>query len=416
MLLTFMSAAQRWGSAPAHRLPSVKSLPRSLIWTLITVVVLGGLAARKILPLHAAAQPRDSAAAPITSGATSPAGTRQRSNGAALKVAIFIVKPMPFAETVSSTGTLRADEGVELQAETNGKIVAINFTEGSRVRKGELLVKLNDLDLRATLTRATYRKQLAQLRERRLAQLLVQKVVTQNDYDTALSDMNVQDAEIALVQAQIEKTEIRAPFDGVVGLRYVSAGAYVNATTRIATVQSLDRLKIDFALPEKYIGRLEVGSPVTFTVAGGKGPVKGEIYAFDPSIDTGTRTLLIRAVCRNQDGQLLPGTFANVELTLTELTAALLIPSEAVIPGVNEKNVFVMNEGKAELRIVETGTRTASTVHILAGLIPGDVVITSGLQQMRVGQLVAPLDLPKVDALPEVSTANSPGVSAAAKL
>jgi membrane fusion protein (multidrug efflux system) len=301
---------------------------------------------------------------------------------------------MPFAETVNSTGTLRADEGVELQAETNGKIVAINFTEGSRVREGELLVKLNDSDLRATLTRATYRKQLAQLRERRLSQLLGQKVVTQNDYDTALSDMNVQDAEIALVQAQIEKTEIRAPFDGVVGLRYVSTGAYVNATTRIATVQRLDRLKIDFALPEKYIGRLKVGSPVTFTVAGGEGRIKGEIYAFDPRIDTGTRTLLIRAVCRNQEGRLLPGTFANVELTLTELRAAVLIPSEAVIPGVNEKNVFVMNDGKAERRVVETGTRMASTVHILAGLSPGDVVITSGLLQMRIGQPVVALEAP----------------------
>jgi membrane fusion protein (multidrug efflux system) len=368
----------------------VKPLPRYLVWTLITVVVLGGLAARKILPLHATAQPRDHAARDTTSAA----GPQKQGSGAALKVATFVVRPMPFAETVNSTGTLRADEGVELQAETNGKIVAINFTEGSRVREGELLVKLNDSDLRATLTRATYRKQLAQLRERRLSQLLGQKVVTQNDYDTALSDMNVQDAEIALVQAQIEKTEIRAPFDGVVGLRYVSTGAYVNATTRIATVQRLDRLKIDFALPEKYIGRLKVGSPVTFTVAGGEGRIKGEIYAFDPRIDTGTRTLLIRAVCRNQEGRLLPGTFANVELTLTELRAAVLIPSEAVIPGVNEKNVFVMNDGKAERRVVETGTRMASTVHILAGLSPGDVVITSGLLQMRIGQPVVALEAP----------------------
>lgn len=323
-------------------------------------------------------------------------------DGAPLMVATYTVSPAVFAETVTSTGTLRADEGVELQAETNGKIVAINFTEGTRVKRDELLVKLNDADLRATLQRATYRKQLAQLREKRLRQLLGQNVVTQNDYDTALSDVNVQDAEIALAQAEIGKTEIRAPFDGVVGLRYVSVGSYVNATSRIATIQYLDKLKIDFAVPEKYTGRIKVGSPVLFSVAGGKEKIKGEIYAFDPRIDSSTRTLSIRALCRNTEGRLLPGAFANVEMTLTELSAALLIPSEAVIPGVDQKNVFVIRDGKAERRAVETGTRMASTVHILAGLLPGDVVITSGLQQLRAGQAVAPFDsdtsLPRMPA------------------
>lgn len=386
--------------------------------------MLGGLAARKIFPPHTPAQSPQQAAHAEDS-ASHPADSRnlrndgQQKGGAPLKVATYVVRPMPFAETVTSTGTLRADEGVDLKAESSGKIVAINFTEGSRVRAGELLIKLNDSELRATLARATYRKELARLRERRLLPLLGQKLVTQDDYDSALSDVNVQDAEIDVVRAQIEKTEIRAPFDGVIGLRYVSTGAYVNADTRIATVQHLDRLKIDFALPEKYIGRLKVGSPVTFSVAGGQGRVKGEIYAFDPYIDTGTRTLLIRAVCANKDGRLLPGTFANVELTLSELRAAVLIPSEAVIPGVNEKSVYIMHDGKAELRTVQTGTRTASTVHVLAGLEPGDVVITSGLQQMRIGQAVAPLDTtppddPPSDAVPAATKTSA--VSVAAKL
>jgi membrane fusion protein (multidrug efflux system) len=374
------------------------------------VVVLGGLAAPKVLPLlKSSAAPR-----PVVFS-----DGPKRNNGGTLKVATYVVRPAPFAETVSSTGTLRADEGVELQAETNGKIVAINFTEGRRVRANDLLVKLNDSDLRATLTRATYRKELAQLRERRLAQLLTAKMVTQNDYDTALSDVNVQESEIELVRAQIEKTEIRAPFDGVVGLRYVSPGAYVNAATRIATVQRIDRLKIDFAIPEKYIGRIKVGSPVSFSVAGAEGRIAGEIYALDPFIDTGTRTLLIRAICHNDAGRLLPGTFANVELTLTELPDALLIPAEAVIPGVNEKSVFVMSDGKAERRTVETGTRTASTVHILAGLSAGDVVIVSGLQQMRAGQPVAPLDsqtleIPAPGALPTKLSATGPPSPASA--
>lgn len=353
------------------------------------MVVLVGLAAPKVWPLlKPDGTPRPAAL---------DSGNAKKAVGSTLKVSTYIVRATPFAETVTSTGTLRADEGVDLQAETNGKIVAINFTEGRRVKQNDLLVKLNDSDLRATLARATYRKELAQLRERRLAQLLDAKMVTQNDYDTALSDVNVQESEIDLARAQIEKTEIRAPFDGVVGLRYVSTGAYVNATTRIATVQRIDRLKIDFAIPEKYIGRIKVGSPVTFSVAGGEGRIAGEIYAFDPFIDTGTRTLLIRAICHNTEGRLLPGTFANVEMTLSEFRDAVLIPAEAVIPGVNEKNVFLLSDGKAERRMVETGTRTASTVHILSGLKPGDVVITSGLQALRAGQSVAPLESPPSD-------------------
>ena len=166
------------------------------------------------------------------------------------------------------------------------------------MRAGALLVKLNDADLRATLSRAQYRKQLAVLREKRIAQLLKQGVARQEEYDTALAELNVQDADIELTRAQIAKTEIRAPFDGIVGLRYVSDGAFINAATRVATLQRLDRLKIDFSLPEKYAGRIKPRSPVTFSVAGGDRRFKGEIYAHDPRIDAATRTVLVRAWCR----------------------------------------------------------------------------------------------------------------------
>lgn len=356
-----------------------------------------GLAVPKILPLmntEAEQKPASGATAKPTASSVTQVerGGSRAGNGAPLKVSTFVVRPAAFSETVSATGSLRADEGVELQAETNGKVVAINFKEGTAVRKGDLLVKLNDADLRASLARAQYRRELAKTREHRYAQLLGQKVVTQDDYDSALNDVNVQQAEMDLYQAQIAETEIRAPFDGVVGLRYVSLGAFVNATTRIATLQRLDNLKVDFAVPEKYTGRVVVGSPINFTVAGGAQKFKGHIYAIDPRIDAGTRTLLIRALTDNRDGSLLPGAFANIEFTLRELRDALLIPSEAVIPGLDEKNVFVMSDGKAERRAVQTGTRTASTVHILSGLAPGDIVITSGIQQMRAGQPVAALE------------------------
>jgi len=350
------------------------------------------IAAPKVWPLLRSDQKSQSAQGTTTAAAKEESKGKKSGEGAPLKVATYLVQAAPFAETVNSTGTLRADEGVELQAETNGKIVAINFREGTRVKKGDLLLKLNDADLRASLVRTTYSKELAKLKEQRYAQLLSRHVVTQNDYDAALSDVNVEQANIDLYKAQIEKTEIRAPFDGVVGLRYVSTGAYVNATTRIATLQRVDNLKIDFAIPEKYVGRVKVGAPIAFNIAGGEREFTGKIYAIDPRIDSATRTLVLRAECDNADGRLLPGAFADVRLQLEQIANAILIPSEAVIPGLDEKNVFVMKEGKAMRRAVETGTRTSTSIHVLAGLKAGDVVITSGLQQLRPGQAVAATD------------------------
>jgi membrane fusion protein (multidrug efflux system) len=327
--------------------------------------------------------------------AKAPAAPVAGANGAAihavLKVSTYLLKPRPFVETISSTGTLRAEEGVELQAETNGKVVKINFSEGAPVKQGALLVKLNDSDLRANVARFQEQQKIAELREQRYATLLARGVVSRQDYDNMASDVSVQKAQVELYRAQIEKTEIRAPFDGVVGLRYVSDGAYVNAATRIATLQRLDKLKIDFSIPEKYSGRVGVGGAISFTVAGGLRHFTARIFAIDPRIDAATRTLLLRAVADNTDRSLLPGAFANVSLDLEAVPDALLVPSEAVIPGTDAKNVFVMNLGVAERRAVEVGSRTATEVHVLSGLQPGDVVITSGLQQLRAGQAVAVL-------------------------
>lgn len=359
----------------------MKPALRTVMWVVVSLSVIAVLAIPKITPLfHAKAAERSATA--------TPKGGKAGGSKAPLKVSVFTVRPTKLSETVSATGSLLAEEGVELQAETNGKVVSIRFTEGARVRKGDLLVKLNDADLVATHARAKYRKELAVLRERRIAQLLKQGVARQEEYDTALNELNVQDAEIDLTEAQIAKTEIRAPFDGVVGLRYVSEGSFVNAATRIATLQRLDRLKIDFSIPEKYAARVLVGNPIAFTVAGASPGLAGRIYALDPRIDAATRTVLIRAICPNPDGRLLPGTFANVAVTLAVVADALMVPAVALVPGLEEQNVFVLKDGKAERRAVQTGTRMENTVHILSGLAPGDVVITSGLQQMRPGQEV----------------------------
>jgi membrane fusion protein, multidrug efflux system len=351
-----------------------------LLWGASLCVLVTAVALPKMRPMRAAAPP-------AAASAQNPPRDAAKGGGKPLSVATHTVRPSVFAETISATGTLRADEGVELQAETSGKVIAINFTEGSRVRKGDLLLKLNDASMRATLARATQKKELAQAQERRLAALIAQKLITQYDYDAVLSELKVQEAEIALAQAQIAETEIRAPFDGVVGLRFVSLGAYVNAATRIATLQQLDRLKIDFTVPEKYAAKVRPGSAVTFRTADGE-QYQGEIYAVDPRIDSATRTVLGRAVCINQRGRLLPGAFASVEIALAPLRDAVLIPAQAIIPGLDDRSVFVMREGRAERRAIQTGARTDSTVQVLAGLAMGEQVITTGLVQLRAGQAV----------------------------
>ena len=249
--------------------------------------------------------------------------------------------------------------------------------------------EINDADLQATLQRTVFKRQLAELKERRLASLLKDGGAKQEDYDAAANELSVQKAEIDLTQAQIAKTEIRAPFDGVIGLRFVSEGSFLTAsannTIRIATIQAIDNLKIDFSVPEKYAGLVRVGGPISFIVVGGEHRAVGEIYAIEPRIDIATRTVQIRALCPNPEARLLPGAFANVEVPLSKIDDAILVPAVSVIPGLNEKNVFVIQNGKSERRPVQTGTRTESSVQILSGLKAGDVVITSGIQQLRAG-------------------------------
>ena len=354
-------------------------LKKKLLWTTAIALGVGLLAWPKVRPLVAAPKK------PATTGS-------HRSSGPALpplRVNAVTVKPQLFSETITASGTLRAEEGVDLQVEVSGKVVAINFQEGSSVKKGDLLLKINDSELQAALARATYRKQIVELKEARLAPLLKNGGVPQQDYDAVLNDLNVQKAEIDLINAQIAKSEVRAPFDGSIGLRFVSEGAFItatsNAATRIATLQAIQNLKVDFNVPERYASRIKVGTPILFSVVGDGTKYRGAIYAIEPRIDIATRTVLLRALCPNPGAALFPGAFASVEFPLTNIENAILVPSVAVVSGLNEKNVFVVNDGKVSKRKVEIGTRTESQVHILTGLAPGDQVVVSALQQMRPG-------------------------------
>lgn len=302
-----------------------------------------------------------------------------------LRVDALVIAPEALAEVVRASGTLLAAEAVELTPETSGRIIAIHFEEGQAVNSGDLLVKLQDADLRAKRLAAMRELELARRREQRAAELVAQSFVRQDEHDEALSAVLILEAEVALIEAEIAKTEVRAPFSGTAGLRYISEGAVVDPSTRIATVQRTDLLKVEFAVPERYAGRVRVGSPIEFAITGNSKRYEGRVYALDPHIDPVTRTLTIRAVTPNPRGELFPGAFASVELTLERTEDALMIPTIALVPELDSPYVFVLDDGRVEQRRIVTGTRTADRVQVLSGLDPGDIVITTGLQQLRAG-------------------------------
>ncbi|MDX1617212.1 MAG: efflux RND transporter periplasmic adaptor subunit [Balneolaceae bacterium] len=317
----------------------------------------------------------------------------QQGERSALKVDGIVVEPDLVQDKIYTTGTILANEEVELRSEVSGKISDIYLREGSSVSKGQLLLKINDSELQAQLTRARFRLKLASEREERQRKLLEKGGISQQDYDATLNEVNVLKSEVALILAQIDKTEIRAPFDGRVGLRYVSDGSYISPSTRIASLQNINPVKVDFSIPERYFNRVEEGDEITFTVQGTDREFIGEIYAIEPKIDSQTRTLQIRAESSNEEGLLVPGAFADLELILETIDNALLIPSIALIPELQGQKVFLYRNGTVAEQSVETGIRTEERVQITEGLQPGDTLLTTGLLQVRPGMPVEITDL-----------------------
>lgn len=315
-------------------------------------------------------------------------GAPQQSNSSALKVDGVIIKPGSVQDKIFTTGSILANEGVELRSEASGKVTSIHFEEGSGIKKGQLLLKINDSELQAQLTRAKYRLNLATERESRQKKLLEKGGISQEDYDATLNEVNVLKSEVALIEAQIEKTEIRAPFEGRIGLKYVSEGSYISPSTRIASLQDIDPVKIDFSIPERYVNTVEVGDLVTFTVQGTDQTFQGDIYAIEPKIESETRTLQIRAKSNNEKGLLVPGAFADLELILDTIDNAVMLPSIALVPELEGQKVYLYQQGTVAEQSVQTGIRTEQEVQITEGLQPGDTVLTTGLLQVRTGMSV----------------------------
>ncbi|HMN17994.1 MAG TPA: efflux RND transporter periplasmic adaptor subunit [Ignavibacteriaceae bacterium] len=300
-----------------------------------------------------------------------------------ISVKAYIIKPETVDNKVLTTGTILANEEVELKSEVAGKITKILFSEGSYVNKGDLLVKINDADLQAQLRRAESKVKLAEEKEFRQRQLRDGNLISQEEYDNTVSELNVNKADYDLIKAQIDKTEIRAPFSGTIGLRSVSEGSYLTTATVIATFQNLNIIKVDFSIPEKYSTSVKKGDELDFRISGSATVFKAKIYAIEPKIDPGTRTLKIRAICNSNYSELIPGAFANVELSLKKINDAILVPSVAIVPELKGQKVYLYKNGVVAQQNVEIGIREETSIQIVSGLNAGDTVITSGILQIK---------------------------------
>ncbi|MEK8179767.1 efflux RND transporter periplasmic adaptor subunit [Flavobacterium buctense] len=300
-----------------------------------------------------------------------------------ISVNAFVVKGEEFSNTISLSGSIEANEQIEIRSEVSGIVEKISFTEGSNVSKGQVLFKVNDIELRAQLAQAKTRESLASENERRAKLLLQKEAISQEEYDIASADYRTAKAQTQLIQAQIGKTTVRAPFSGKIGLRSISPGTYVTPTTLIAKLVSTNPLKITFSIPEKYATEINKNNQITFTVPNVADTFTAKIYALEPAIEATTRTLQIRALTDNSSGKLLPGTFANIELPLKNIKDAIIIPTEAIVPIQDGKKVFIANNGKAKEVKVTTLTRTDKDVVITSGLKIGDTVLTSGVMSLK---------------------------------
>ncbi len=297
-----------------------------------------------------------------------------------------VLAPQLLQDKITTTGSLLASEEVELRPEISGRVISVNFSEGKKARRGDLLIKINDAELQAQLKRKNVEEKQASDAEERAKKLHDMNAISQEEYDKVTNALHIVQAEREAIESQLAQTEIRAPFDGIVGLRYISEGGYVTPDILLATMQDIDTMKVEFSVPEKYAGRLKNGTEVLVQVGESQEAVRGAVYAVESKIDANTRTIKARARIPNAGLKLIPGSFAKVEITLEEFPTAIVIPSEAVIPEITGEKVFICQNGKAKAVPIQTGIRTERTVQITQGLAANDTLITTGLLQLADGK------------------------------
>jgi membrane fusion protein, multidrug efflux system len=297
----------------------------------------------------------------------------------------YIVKPSVIDQTITISGTIKPLEETILMPEVTGRVVRINLQEGKYVKQGAVLIKLFDDDLQAQLHKAQAALELSEQTRLRQEELMKINGISQLDYDQSVLQVHSIKADIEVLKVQIRKTEVHAPFDGVIGLRNISLGAEVTPSTSLATIRAVKQLKLDFSVPEKYSTQVKTGTKVQFTIQGDDNKHDATVIATEEGIDPGTRNLKVRALVSMNSTSFVPGTFANVELRLNENKNALMVPTQSIIPRERDKQLIVVRSGKAQFIKVKTRIRQESMIEVTEGIEPGDTVVTTGILFIKPG-------------------------------
>lgn len=305
-------------------------------------------------------------------------------SGQPTPVEAIVAKTSSLQRSIQAVGTLISNESVVISPEISGRITEILFEEGQEVKKGDILVKLDDSIYKAELAKSQASLVLSKANYGRAQTLFKQQTGTGRAKDETLAQMNTDTASVDLAKAQLDKTLIKAPFDGIVGLRQISMGNYVTPGQALVNFESIDPLKVDFRVAEIYLSQISPGQKINVSVDAFPGKqFEGEVYAVDPRIDSSGRTVVMRAKLPNAEMQLRPGLFARVSLVIGEQNSAILLPEEAMVPQGTEQFVYKVIDGKAVMTKVKTGQRRAGQVEITEGLKAGDEVITAGQMKIR---------------------------------
>jgi membrane fusion protein (multidrug efflux system) len=307
-----------------------------------------------------------------------PVNTKANAAPQTVVVDVLVASAQPITTSIEANGTVVANESVELHPEVSGRITYLNIPEGGSIKAGTVIAKLNDADLQAQLGKSRVALDLAEKTETRLKKLVSIQGINQADYDIAVNTVNGYKADIAYTQSLIDKTVLRAPFSGVIGLRQVSLGAFVSPTTILATLQQLDKVKIDFTIPEEYSELIIKGKPVDVQIDAVKQTkVKAIIVATEPTVNQSTRNLKVRAVL--QDNRVNLGAYVKVMVQSGNDVKGILVPTNAIIPDDKNKQLVLVKGGKASFINVETGARQAGNIEVTKGVKAGDTVVVTGV-------------------------------------
>jgi membrane fusion protein (multidrug efflux system) len=372
----------------------------------IIAIALAGMAGLSYYAYTANRAPAGGPSAPAGEPGKPAAGGAPASFPTAVEVARAVASD--FADDVGAVGTLKSNESVVLRPETAGRVAAIGFKDGAVVAKGTVLVFLDAAIQEAELQQARANLALARSSYDRNVELVGKKFLSQQALDSSAATLKVQEAAVQLAEAKAAKMRIKAPFAGMVGLRNVSVGDYLKDGQELINIEDVATLRVDFRLPETYLGRIQKGQVVEVATDALPGErFKAVLDAIDPMVDQNGRSISARARLDNAKGKLRPGMFVRVRLLFGERKAVLMVPEQAIVAG-GQPAVFKVVEGKAVMTKVKLGVRRAAQVEVVEGLAEGDVVVTAGQLKLREGAAVRPVGEGVPAAAPAPAGANTP--------